>query len=174
MAERNAMSLGPEHDVPTSRQPVQISRDTVQHLFDQVAAILKAMGDGTVQVIDGDRTAPKLDGVSPAQFQQFQHRPTIKELRAAAETPTIIGIPRPRRSKANHAPRKGYTLVVPAGGTYDLEGLSAGAIAIVKYLALHDHATIKQLMDVTGLKRSTIANTLTVLRNRNLVRSEGL
>lgn len=152
----------PDQEKQFQPVPVDITYADVREFMRRAGAIMQAIGDGRLP-LDGSRAN---DAVGT--HGETRYKPTIRELRAAQPTPTIV----PRQLPKNTMPpRVALELIIPPGGHLDRTGLSNAANTIIRYLVVNHRATIKEMIDETELKRSTIQNALTELRHRNLVQS---
>lgn len=151
---------------PTRVEPLTVNPVDAQKLIESAKQILAAFSSGTIQIQDG---APAVD------------RPTIREMRIANTEPSdglaysLRNAPEPRRQRKqrNLPPRKIYTLkaVKSREAMKAIQNLTPAASSIVVYLATHQKATVNDLTVQLDLKRKTIENLLSVLRQADLVDS---
>jgi hypothetical protein len=149
----------------------QVTRDEARMLLMKIGTLLTAMGDGTLEIIETESTpAP-----TPVKL-------TTKELRARA---AILNADHqtqgdgasalkktPAKKKEARAPQSGprvvYQFKTPRGKV-DLSDVPPAARTIANYLALNQEAAIPKIMADTKLKRSTVMNNLSELKQRGLV-----
>jgi DNA-binding transcriptional ArsR family regulator len=124
-----------------------ITREEFQTLIGSISRALDAISDGRI-VIEDRPTAQPGDG-----------------------TPTGSSEPPPRRSTGHTGPRVLYALASPNKGKMDLKGLTPSETGMAKYLAVHDHVPVQELMKELKLQRSTVMNGLKKLRKRGIARS---
>lgn len=166
-------------DKNQERQFTAVSTDDVRELIRQmglfsmqVGALLQAVGDGRVP-LDGS----KANGTATTRVESHPERkPTVKELRALG-APARFALTAPARPVAKPRPSRGRmpsrvaVELITDGGRIDQDGLTNAARTIIRYLVVHHQSTIRDLADETKLKRSTIMNALTELRQRGIVQS---
>jgi len=142
-----------------------LTGDEVRKFFRTIAETLSAMADGRI-TIDGQTI-----GEHPEALRDLL--PGLSGMLGredgamVEQTPArVIG---KRNTPAQLNPRRVYELI-PQKKQLDLDGLTPAAVAIVKYLSTHEKASIRELMEQLHFKRSTVANSLTVLKNRKIVK----
>jgi DNA-binding MarR family transcriptional regulator len=69
------------------------------------------------------------------------------------------------------SPRVVYELAIAEGQAIDTDGIPRAAIEVLKHLSEHGATPIREMMNALSLRRSSVANALTALRKRKLVRS---
>lgn len=143
-----------------------VSQSAIDQMISAAKVILSTYGEGT-----------------PAAVLR---RPTVKELRARGATQTSIesnsafarlfrDAPEPKRQRKARAmlPRKQYQLakVDSAKTLKSLTEMTPAATTIVMYLASHPGATVPEMVDSLDLKRKTVENLLSLLRQQGIVES---
>lgn len=138
-----------------------LTPEQFRELVKGVSVLLNAIGDGTITIDGGSVWSPT------------DRRHTIKELRALSN---LTQAPQQREAPSRVqalTPRVVYSLI-PHETVVDGGDLSPSAVAILKYLTNHPNTTIRELVTELHLKRSTVANVLTMLRKRELVKSTAI
>lgn len=148
--------------------PTSISRAEAQTLLtrmQEMTSLFQRLTDGKIKIEDGQPLIPPKQARGSANLPgEFIDDRLAATLRDAKE-------PKRQRKERNLQPRTAYSLkqIKTPVQMREVQNLAPAGSAIIIYLATHPKATVPELMSQLDLKRKTVANHLSLLKQKDLV-----
>jgi hypothetical protein len=149
------------------KTPTSISRADAQALLirmKEMTNLFQKLTNGSITIQDGEPLIP------PAKIKRVLLPSDYTDDRLAA-TLRDVKEPKRQRKERNLQPRTAYSLnrIKTPTQLKAVQNLAPAGSAIVIYLATHPKATVPELMAQLDLKRKTVANHLSLLKQKDLI-----